>query len=122
MLPYYEYHFLKALCLTITVETTVIVLLCRYMFKSRFSWTTLLFAGIFPSFATLPYVWFIFPLFFPHNYNAGILFSEITVTLIETLLLYMILKPSWREVFILSVAANATSFGIGWILQRFFHF
>ncbi len=122
MMYYYETEFLKSLFLTITVETAVIILLTKYYFKNSFSWQKLLFAGIVPSMATIPYLWFIFPIFFDHHYTLYIWFSEITVTLIETLMLYMLLKPSWREAFILSVVANVSSFGIGWVLQRFFHF
>ena len=109
----YEYDFLKSLLLTIMIESMTLIMMVKYYFKYHTSWNKLLFAGIFPSFATLPYVWFILPIFFLNNPVTYIWVAEISVTLIEALILFFILSLSWKKAILISVFANFLSYGIG---------
>ncbi len=114
----YELEFAQSLLLTIALESAAIVIISRYYLHKTFPPERVAFAGIFPSLATLPYVWFLFPLFFRGDYTGYMLFSELTVTLVETLILRMLLPLGWREALLLSVGANTASFGIGWLIHR----
>ena len=113
---FYELQFLKALLLTVRIESVVLIMIVKYYLKKPFAWDRLLFAGIFPSFATLPYVWFVLPNFFIGHFTLYIWVAEISVALVETVILFFILKLTWKEAFIVSALANLASYSIG----RFF--
>ena len=115
---HHEIDFLSSLLFTITIETMVIYGLIRYFYKKEIKTKEILFAGVLPSFATLPYVWFIFPLLFViGSYALYVWTAEISVTLIEVLILYKLLNISLKEAFVLSFFANLASYGIGKILH-----
>jgi len=109
----YELDFLKSLLLTIMIESFVLIMIVKYYLKKPIAWDRLLFLGIFPSFATLPYLWFILPIFFVNNFTAYIWAGEISVTLLETIILFFILRFTWKEAFLLSALANFASYTIG---------
>jgi len=113
---HYELYFLSKLVLTITIETTVLYLLIRFWYqKYDIPTYEILFTGFISSFATLPYVWFVFPILTKLiSYSFYIWSAEISVTLIETLIIYKILKVSYKEAFTLSFIANLVSFGVGY--------
>ena len=109
----YEYEFLFSLLLTIIVETLVLFFVVKYFFKlKRISNSLLIFLGIFCSFATLPYLWFIFPLFLETR-NIFILFGEFLVVLIESIIYYFVLKVGWKKAVVLSLVCNLASFLVG---------
>lgn len=115
---HYEIDFLSSLLFTITIETMVIYGLIRYFYKKEIETKEILFAGVLPSFATLPYVWFIFPLLSViGSYTLYVWTAEISVTLIEVLILYKLLNISLKEAFVLSFFANLASYGIGKIIH-----
>jgi len=115
---HHEIDFLSSLLFTITIETMVIYGLIRYFYKKEIETKEILFAGVLPSFATLPYVWFIFPLLFViGSYALYVWTAEISVTLIEVLILYKLLNISLKEAFVLSFFANLASYGIGKIIH-----
>ena len=115
---HYEIDFLSSLLFTITIETMVIYGLIRYFYKKEIETKEILFAGVLPSFATLPYVWFIFPLLSViGSYALYVWTAEISVTLIEVLILYKLLNISLKEAFVLSFFANLASYGIGKIVH-----
>jgi hypothetical protein len=64
------------------------------------------------SFATLPYVWFVLPVLIKPGLTY-ILISEISVTIIESIVIAGLLKIDYKKALILSVLCNLTSFGIG---------
>ncbi|HIP47207.1 MAG TPA: hypothetical protein EYG95_06580 [Campylobacterales bacterium] len=112
----YEYDFLKSLLLTIMIEFSVLIMIVKYYLKKPVTWDRLLFAGIFPSFSTLPYLWFVLPIFFINDFTAYVWVGEISVTLVEIIILFFLLKLTWKEAFLLSVSANISSYGIGLLL------
>lgn len=114
---FYEIEFLKALLLTISIETVILFLLVKKVsfFKlSEISNPKIITVGIFASFSTLPYVWFIFPAFI-FNQNLYIITSESFAIIAETIIFGMILKLKLRNAFFLSLLCNAISFTFGLI-------
>lgn len=116
----YEIRFLIALAITVVTETTVIFILIRALWKiaaSGLSTAQCLFAGIFASFATLPYLWFVLPALIK-PYRLQVVTGEIGVIVIEALFYYYVLNLSIRRSALLSLAANVVSIIIGLIVFR----
>jgi hypothetical protein len=111
----HESKFLVALGLTVTIETVVLVLLVRLVFRMNVPYTQTVFAGIFASFATLPYLWFIVP-WLMAGFKGAILTGEIIVTILEAVILCFILKTGIKKAALLSVACNVTSFLTGLLI------
>ena len=122
----YEYEFLLALVLTVIIETIVLFIIVRKLFKinkKKISNSILIFLGIFCSFSTLPYLWYILP-FFIKDYFYFVLIGEIFVILIESLIYYFVLKLNYKRSFIISLICNLASFLIGtlivWLIARYY--
>ncbi|ETA69446.1 hypothetical protein MettiDRAFT_2947 [Methanolobus tindarius DSM 2278] len=109
----YEYLFLFSLFLTIIIETSVLFLLIRFYFKiDDLSNSLLLFAGIFSSFSTIPYLWFLLPQFIDSYQNLALI-GEISVFLVEAVIYYFVLKVTVQRALILSFTCNLVSFIVG---------
>ncbi len=112
----YVHRFLTSLGFTCFVETAILFFLLTFVFrKYRLSPWQILFAGVFASFATIGYVWFVFPAFMPRSQSLWI--SEPTIFLIEALFYRLFLKVSWRDALILSFAANVASYFLGPLMR-----
>ena len=112
----YELLFLAALLITVAVETLVLYLVLRRLFKrNKLPAKLIIFAGVFCSFATLPYAWFVLPAFI-RPYSLIVPAAEISVALAEALMLWFILKISAKEALIASFLCNAASFAFGLLL------
>jgi len=112
----YEINFLKALLLTITIETAVLFLLFKVVFKTLRpgNWLLLL-TGILATLATLPYLWFILPLFIQSKLGY-ILVSELSAILVESVIILGLLKINLQKVVLVSLVCNMSSYLIGlWI-------
>ncbi len=105
--------FLTALAFTIAIETIFLYALLRFLFKRRDVPTTrILAAGVFASFATLPYVWFVFP--FIYNWpGTAAMWSEPFVFLVEAIFYKLFLKLDGKTALILSLICNLASYSIG---------
>jgi len=109
--------FLYALFFTVAVETTVLFLCARVLFKMKQKDAPdalLLFCGIALSFATLPYVWFIAPMF--TSGTTYIVLAELFAFATETAGYRFILRVGWKRAAALSFICNAASFVFGLIL------
>lgn len=105
-----EIKFLIALLVTLIIETVVVVLLAKFLFRLKDISNTILIA-IMASVLTLPYLWFVLPPFLPaENY---LLFGEILVIIAEALIYLSFTKLSWKQSLIASLAANIISFYLG---------
>ncbi len=104
----YEYRFLLSLITTIVIEAIVLVL---FLHKKRPLRRILFINGITSS-LTLPYLWFIYPLFIS-NHFWYVLSGEIIVILIEAIMLKELLELHMREAFIISCVANLVSYVLG---------
>jgi len=114
----YEYLFLEALLFTVFIESLVLFLIIRLIFRikqKKISSKILLFTGILCSFATLPYLWFLLPLFF-HSYLAYVIFGEIIVFILESTIYYFVLGINMKNAAFVSFACNAASFLLGLII------
>jgi len=113
----YEFSFLKALLLTITIETLVLFLLFKVFYKTlKISNWILLLTGVLATFATLPYLWFILPLFIKTKlwYIIG---SEVSAILIESVIILGLLRINYTKAILVSVICNMTSFLIGLLIH-----
>ncbi|MDP2653257.1 MAG: hypothetical protein Q8Q08_04420 [Candidatus Omnitrophota bacterium] len=78
----------------------------------------LLFAGILPSFATLPYAWFVLPFHdLPFPWRDALV--EFSVIAMEGAILWSILKMKAFESFKLSFVCNAGSYLTGLLLYKY---
>jgi hypothetical protein len=108
-----------SLFLTTIIETAVLFLLIRYYFKANdISNSLLLFAGIFSSFSTLPYLWFLLPQFID-SYGILAIVGETSVILTEAIIYYFVLKVNLSRALQLSFSCNISSFLIGLAIASF---
>ena len=102
--------------LTLVVEIPALFLSAKYLLKIKIQAKEILYWGVFVNLFSLPYLWFVFPLFISsHNY---ILIGEILVVLIETIILLKVLKINFKNAFILSLIANIASYLAGLTVLR----
>ena len=93
----YVRRFITTDVLTIAVETAVLFFLMRYVFKKHaLTNRQIMFAGIFASFATIPYVWFVFPNITSWSRPTSLLYSEPFVTIVEAVWYRFALKTDWK--------------------------
>jgi hypothetical protein len=105
--------FLKSLILTILIEMSVLIIFIRFVIKKKeISLPRLLFTGFIASFATLPYLWYIFPTYIDQK-GWYIIVSESFAVLIESFIILAILRISYLKAFLCSIACNMISFVIG---------
>ena len=111
------FKFLQALLITILIETLLLFLLFKTKYKTlNISNNSLLFTGILASFSTLPFVWFVLPIYLQPNLSY-LLVSESSVMIVESLIIYMILKIDYKKALVVSIVCNLVSFLGGLILN-----
>lgn len=118
----YSHSFITSFLLTISSETLVLFLLVRKFLKipaGEIPAKQLLFAGFFASFATLPYVWYVFPGLFDWTRAISLPYSELFVFLVEALFYRMYLEISWKKALLVSLLCNSVSFALGPLLRSF---
>ena len=115
----YLHNFLWALIFTDIVETIILFLLLWYVFKKREKgWLKIVFIGLFASFATLPYVWFVFPsLISLFSYSVYLTVAELFAFILEALLYRFSLDLDWKIAFLVSFICNFISCVLGLFLQ-----
>lgn len=106
----YEYAFLTAWGTTVTVETAVLLLLNLWKKSARVS--DVVVAGIVSSTLTIPYLWFVMPIFFDSR-TAYIYTSESLIVIVEALILYKLLPLPLKWAFAASLLANIASIAAG---------
>lgn len=115
----YEAEFLSALAVTVLVEASVVVLSLRIKFfynrRKSVSWSQSIAAGILPSVATLPYLWFVLPAFVA-TYLRRTIIGEIGIMVVELMILRFLTGLPWRKSALLSIAANIASVAVGLLI------
>ena len=107
----YLHKFITALTLTDVIETAALFLLVWFVLKKReIRWQKIIIIGLFASFATLPYVWFVFPFLIGYSYSLYIIVAELFAFVIEAVLYRFSLDLSWRTAILLSFLCNLASF------------
>jgi len=113
----YEIDFLYSLGLTIAIEGIVIMALLYFLDREKLNSKNLLLAGVLPSFATLPYLWFVLPIFIVGNYFLYLLIGEVLVALVEMFIIKGVLEITFKKALFYSIVANVFSYGLGAILH-----
>lgn len=114
----YELEFLYALGLTLLIEVPILVFLFPVVERRKADWPSLVFAGMFASALTLPYIWFVLPAFVPPS--AYVAMAEAFAVLVESGIYCVLLRLAPARAFALSLACNVASFVLGgWLLARF---
>ncbi len=114
----YIHRFISSLVFTAVLETLVIYILLRFLFKKKeLGGKKIIFGGIFASFATIPYVWFVFPYINTWSRQTSLNWSEPFVFLVEALFYRMFFKVDIRIALFLSLVANLASYLLGPILR-----
>ncbi len=111
-------YFLRALFFTILIETFVLFIFFKTKFKTaNIDNRRLLLTGFLCSFSTLPYLWYVFPIFI-QSILSYVLIGELSVVIVEALIISGILKTNFRNAFLISLVANLASFLTGLLLDR----
>jgi hypothetical protein len=114
----YVHRFITTDVLTIAIETAVLFFLLFYVFtKQKYTARQILFAGIFASFATIPYVWFVFPNVASWPRQTSLHYSEPFVTIVEAIWYRYALKTDWKVSFAVSIICNLASYLIDILLR-----
>lgn len=96
------------------IETAVLYILVRFVLKRKdVSTTSIIFAGLFASFATIPYVWFVFPYVRKWDRSVSFLFSEPFVFVVEAVFYNFFLRLGWKNSFATSLLCNTSSYFMG---------
>ncbi len=111
----YEISFLTVLIFTIITESIILFFLIKKIFKEPIDLILIVFTGFIASFSTLPYLWFLLPVFIS-NYFLYTILGEFLVFLIEAIIYFFILKISFKKALIVSLACNLVSFVLGLII------
>jgi hypothetical protein len=112
----YETRFLVSLILTLCIEVPVVFILVRF-FSPKIKISKTILISIIATTLTLPYLWFIFPIYI--KYPSYIIFGEITVFLVESLIYWQMLPISLKKAIIISFLANLSSLVLGLLFFRF---
>jgi hypothetical protein len=116
----YEVSFLKSLVLTVFIETLVLWILTRFFEKKKaFPVSMILIAGFFASFATLPYLWFIVPVFIKEPVFYSII-CELFAVVLESFILFGFLKIAYNKCLLFSAVCNIVSFSTGLLIHYTF--
>lgn len=117
---FYVHRLITSLFFTVVVETLIIYLLLKFVFKEKhLTGKQIVLAGIFASFATIPYVWFVFPNLMDWPRNVSLIYSELFVFMVEAIFYKIFFKTSWFISLFLSLIANIVSFTLGPILRSY---
>jgi hypothetical protein len=118
----YARHFFGSLIFAVAVETLCLIFIARKIYrlpKSQLKLKKIIFAGLFASFATLPYVWYIFPILVYRSARLVAFSSEIFAVLAEALFYSLVFSWSYRKALLASALCNLVSFGLGELLGGF---
>lgn len=110
----FVHRFITSLVFTGVIETAILILLLRFVFRTHtLRLSQMVFVGLFASFATIPYVWFVFPYVITWPWSTAIMYSETFAFIIEAILYRVVLKVSWRTAFLVSLVCNLASYLLG---------
>ncbi|MDD5190096.1 MAG: hypothetical protein PHE50_03525, partial [Dehalococcoidales bacterium] len=112
----YEQTFLVGLLLTWVIEIPVAVVIIKYLMKRQeIGIIKIIFVGLVASGLTLPYLWFVLPLYVSNNF-LYLVSGELLVVIVETLIYSQFLKLKLIPSFTVSLVANIASTLIGMLL------
>lgn len=112
--------FLNALLLTVGIETFVVILALRFLYRipnKNLSYYRIIGAAIFASVLTLPYLWFVLPELISDFWKMTAI-GEPLVTIVEGFYYLLVLRISLPKAMLLSLMANGTSFFAGLVIYH----
>ena len=110
----YLQKFITALVSTDIIETIILFYLLWYFLKKRDnSSQKIIIIGLLASFATLPYVWFVFPSLIGVSYSLYLVVAELFAFIIEAILYRYALNLTWKVAFLASFLCNLASLLFG---------
>lgn len=113
---FYEQKFLFSLLLTVLIEIPVVVIFLKKVYKhAELKNSQIIFVGAIASALTLPYLWFVLPLWLV-NRNAYIFGGEFLVIFVEAVIYYKLLNLKLSEAIIVSLVANLMSVLLGFAI------
>ena len=113
----YELLFLKSLALTVFIETLVMIVFFQYIFRQKeIGISKLLITGFLASFATLPYLWFVFPNYIDQKIWY-IFIGESFAIIVESIIIAAIFKIKYTKSFLCSFICNMISFSTGLMIN-----
>ena len=104
----YEIYFLENLAYSVAIESIVIL----YLLPKDIKLIYRVGACILPTLTTLPYIWFIFPIFLGDGAFYRY-FSELFAVVVEGWIIYLIANIKIKQAFFISFVANFISFFVG---------
>ncbi len=113
----YETLFLLSLLVTLCIEVPVVFFLVRKKALNISPADSIVISAT-ASLLTLPYLWFIFPVYIT-NYTLYVIIGEIVVTIIEAVIYWRLFRISMTQALVLSVIANVSSVIFGFLIMRF---
>jgi hypothetical protein len=113
----YEQDFLISLLITLAIEIPVAIVIIRFLYKHKdIRIPAIVFTGLLATSLTLPYLWFILPIY-NFNKNVYVILGEILVMIVEAIIYKQLLKIKWSEAIITSLLANLSSVTLGRLFQ-----
>lgn len=112
--------FFAYLLLTIVLELPVLFAAVRRIYKipaTEIGGASLLLCGFLCSFATYPYVWYVFPALIADE-RMSLAVAETVVILIESLIIMGMLKLSYARALMVSVLCNVTTIVLGSLMNH----
>jgi hypothetical protein len=114
----FVHRFISSLVFTDVVETSILVFLLRVLPGNRAIETSrIIFAGLYASFSTISYVWFVFPYLTNWSPSTEIIFAEIFAFVVEAFFYKMVLRLNWKTAIFVSLVCNVASYFLGPILR-----
>lgn len=111
--PVYETKFLISLVLTIFIEVIVLLLFIKGAYKLKEKgYREIIIAGILASMLTLPYIWFVLPVYIKYHVLTG----ELSAIIAEAGIYWKLLRLKFSRALLVSAAANIISLVSGLIL------
>lgn len=114
----YALLFMKAFLLTIAVEAPIAwLLLSRHLRRAgeKSNARMILAAALLGNMATLPYLWFFYPLLF--GFKLRLAFGETTAVAVEGLVYFLMTEASFGASFMAALAANTASVIAGLLIM-----
>ena len=117
----YTHKFIFYLFFTVLTETVIIFFIIRYLFRissKELKTAKLIFSGIFASFSTIPYVWYIFPILIYWSYGWSLILSELSAFFIEAVFYSIFLKLNYKKSLFVSLISNSSSFFLAFFFNK----
>lgn len=111
----YRLMFLLALLVAVITETAMLIATSKLANYEQRSWKRMFMAGVIPSVASLPWLWYVMPNFVTMG-ALNIFVAEAGIVLAEAILICFILNYNYKQSLMLSFTANSVSYLVGLLL------